>query len=144
MNANVPAVTLTEADLRNLQRSRSWARFLAVVGFVMTALLVLGGLGVGVATRALPGAAAGGLSTWMAIVMGVGAIGAGLYAVITWRYASAVRDIDRRQGAALVDAFRNLRFLWTFNAVIYVLTVLYTVVSIVGTWFGFMPRPPGG
>jgi hypothetical protein len=137
-------VALSETDLRNLQRSRPWARFLAVMGFLGTAALALGGLGVAVATRTLPGAAAAGMSGWTAIGMVVAAIVSGMYGVVTWRYASAVREaVDRGQTSALVVAFRNVRFLWVFSAVIYALTVLFTVGSIVATWLGLMPRPGG-
>jgi hypothetical protein len=142
-------VSLSEADLRNLQRSRGWARFLAVLGFLATVACALGGVAMAVASRtlAVPGGAAIGVG---AAAMVVGAIAMGFYGVFTWRYASAVAALQGRQGPALVSAFRNLRYLWTFHVILSGLGLLFTLGSIVATWMGWMPSsagtggPPGG
>jgi hypothetical protein len=140
---NAP-VSLGQQDLANMARTRGWARFLSVVYFLAMAGMLLGAL----AMAALSGRMAAQLGgRWMpGVVLGamlVGVLACGLYGVLNWRYSSALYDVDRNQGPALVNAFRNLRLLWMFTAVFYGLGLLFGLLSLIGTLTGVTPGQPG-
>ena len=109
--ANAP-LTLTDQDVLALTRTRRWVRFVAVTSLVGTGLafLLLAGVIIGRKTSGLDQLTDGGL--WVLTMVGLG-----LFGNFCLRYAASLRAFENGQPAALIGAFRSLRFIWVLVAV---------------------------
>jgi hypothetical protein len=135
-------LALTADDLEALDKARSWARFMAIVGFIgcgLFGILMLVSL---VAVLALPSA------TSMAPALGLGAltlfgVGFGLvYSGLLMKYASGVAKHVSGDSTALARAFSAVKLLWIITVVSYSLSILFTIGMMVAQMLGLTPATP--
>jgi hypothetical protein len=110
-------VELSLPTLARLRRAGSWSRVVAVIGFVIGAIIIVGYASIFAgwpkenAELKAPMTAV----DLTAIAILIGLVGGG---VLLWGYARNVVAFFRQDESALTRAFRNLRYwvmLWTFG-----------------------------
>jgi len=122
---------VTPRILAAMKQTRPWVTLMAVLGFIGTGFMVLGGIAVVlVAPAGLPGGRALGL---------IYLIGAAMYGVgstLLYRYRSSIASIERGYGLeALENALEHQKSFWRFIGIttavvlgIYVLGIVAAVV----------------
>lgn len=126
--------------LESLRATRPWVKFLAILGFIGCALMVLVALAMLGGVSKMPGAMAG-----FAPVMGVLYL---LFALLyffpclyLYRYAGAISRIPESGAAAMEEALAKQKSFWKFvgmvAAIILALELIFIVFGVVlGTLFG--------
>lgn len=134
------ASTISPAVIEPLRRTKGWARFLSVLGYIGSALMILGGIGM-IAGAAMGGMAAGGKSGLYAGVP-LGIMGA-IYivmsllyvvpAVLLGRYATRIGGLMQRQTELdLIATLDAQRAFWKFVGVLtLVVLVAYAVLFVI-------------
>ena len=122
--------SVTPAMVEHLARTKPWVRLMAIVGFIGTAFLLIGAIGLMVAGSASPalggrGALLGGLYLVLALVY--------VYpSVLLFRYASAVgRLVDSRNLGHMESALALQRSFWRLLGILTIAMLVVYVVAIV-------------
>lgn len=130
------ASTVSPAVIEPLRRTKGWARFLSVLAYVGSALMILGGIGM-IAAGAMGGMAAGGKSG-LAAGVPFGVMGA-VYIVMSLlylvpafllgRYATRIGELMQRQTELdLIATLDAQRAFWKFVGVLtLVMLAIYAV-----------------
>ena len=131
--------------LESLRATRPWVKFLAIVGFIVCALMALGSLAfLGGASR-MPGPMAG-----FGPVMGViYLLFVALYffpCLYLYKYAGAIGRIPETGAAAMEEALARQKSFWKYTgmlmAIVLVLELIFIVFGVVlGTLFGMRAHP---
>jgi hypothetical protein len=121
-------------QLEQLSAAGGWARFVGIVGIVVSALLLLGFLA---AIRLRPSVIArmgGEEPASLFVPMLLYTVGSLVAAILVWGYGSNVAAHLRREAGALTRGFRQLRFfflLWT------IVSALMVAREFLGAWRRF-------
>lgn len=147
-------ICIGEEDKAIIVSSCKWAKFLAIVGFVMIGLMVLMLLmmllGVAVAGMALPGMGAAGTGAMIAGVI-VSLVILLIYffpIFLLYRYASrGLKAVETDDGVLMTESFLNLKRYFKFVGIFTISVILlYILALIIGFAVGFtgamhgMPR----
>ena len=128
-------LVVSENALVYLNATRPWVKFLAIVGFVFTGLMILFGIIMTFAFSALPHQQ--GTPAISGPIFGIlYLICAGLYVMpclFMYRYATAIAAIPVVGQSALEDALRNQKSFWKFMGItMLVMLCLYAVFIVFG------------
>ena len=130
---------ITPTVLSTLRQTQPWVRFLSVLGFVVSALMVLMGLGASVfAASALHGAHSGALFVFLLYIpMGI------LYfipSLFLFRYASCINALwTNRTVRHLEDALRAQKSFWKFVGILTLIVIaLYFLAFVAAFVFGII------
>jgi hypothetical protein len=126
--AGPPPVELTDRELGQLRRSASWARFIAIVGIVLTIVIALGCLTVIIMDRK-------GSGLWNAaslVPITVSVTGFGGAAVLVLGYGRRLRSFLRHGEPSLAQAFRQLRIFFKLWTVVVALNIAMDVLALFG------------
>ncbi|HEX7965514.1 MAG TPA: hypothetical protein VF651_07330 [Gammaproteobacteria bacterium] len=132
-------IVVSESALGYLNATRPWVKFLAIVGFVFTGLMIFFGLIATLAFSALP--AQSGMPANFGRVFGL------LYIVLAviylmpclylLRYAKAISLIPSVGQGALEDALKNQKAFWKFAGILMIVMLcLYVLIIFVGAAAG--------
>lgn len=128
-------LVLTKGDKNNLLETAKWGRFLAIVGFVMSGFLVIGGLAVMMAGSLFNEMPFGG-----EVIGFVYILSALLYifpSLYLYRFGTQIqRGIKEQHQEGCSEAYNNLRKLFLFMGVLtiimlslYALIILFTLMG---------------
>ena len=137
--ASAPAFILGPADTGYLQQTQKWARFLGILGFVFTALIILMGLGMGalmsnVMKTQLP--VTGPVMMIFYVLIGLIYFFPSLY---LYRYGTSLGTALRHHDqAALTHAFRNEKSLFKFMGIMMVVALVFYALAIAGMAVGYL------
>jgi hypothetical protein len=139
--ASEDEAAVPDAILEKMRMTRPWVLFLAIVGFLFSGLIVIGGVGVVGATMFLEAKGNGPMLIGLGVLYTL--IG-GLYAVPPFglaRYASSIADLMREPRMdRLSTALERQRWFWTvagiFAAVLIVLGALGFFMGVAGSVAG--------
>ena len=123
-----PPVELTDRELELLRRSASWARFIAIVGIVLTGAIALGCLAVIILDRQ-------GSGLWNAaslVPVSVSVAGFGAAAVLILVYGRRLRSFLRHGEPSLAQAFRQLRIFFRLWTLVVALNIAMDVLALLG------------
>lgn len=128
-------IVVSERALDSLRATRPWVKFLAIVGFIFTGLMILIGLIFALVGAAMPAQA--GLPANFGRVFGIAyLVLAFLYlmpCLYLIRYARAIEAIPGTGQAAFEDALKNQKSFWKFMGIMMiVLLCLYVLFIIFG------------
>ncbi|HEX4959264.1 MAG TPA: DUF5362 family protein [Thermoanaerobaculia bacterium] len=135
-------LAVTAATIEHLRRTKPWVRFLSVMCFIGSALLVVFGLLLAVMGSALPAMFGGssnpigGLSLGIVyLLLALLYIFPGLY---LWRYANAIDSLVRYpQSLTLEEAMKHQTAFWRFVGILSaVMLVIYAVALVLVVVFG--------
>jgi hypothetical protein len=126
-----PPVTLSEQAIDRLRGAAGWARFLAILGFVMCGILVLAAIGLlwvffGMNARVPLG---NGEMVLIFMPLTICLLAGFSGAALLWGYGGNITAFLQRGEPALTRSFRSLRYflvLWTLT---YVLSVLVSALT---------------
>ncbi len=133
-NEDVPAgLTLSAADLGYLREIKKWAKFLGIVGFVLTGLMVLLGFGMGTIMGSfsnedipIPGYVFGILYVLIAL----------LYffpSLFLYRYSTHLSAaLARRDNQELTKAFSNEKSFFKFWAILMIVILIIYGLGFIG------------
>ncbi len=130
---------ITAADKANLTTAAKWARFIAIVNFVMIGLVVAAMLfmvlGMAIAGLALPGVTAGVTSfmiVYLIIMMAVLLV-ALMPALYMYRFASKALDaVESDNQEIMSESLANLRRYFKFNGVLLAIVLgLYLLMFVI-------------
>ena len=131
-------LVLTKADKNNLVQTAKWGKFLSIVGFVMTGLILLGGLsfiGGGLAGEELGiYAGLGGAMGFFYILIAVVYVFPSYY---LYRFSTQITDgLKSGNQDRCSEAYDNLRKLFVFTGILtiiglglYVLAIIFMVAG---------------
>jgi len=128
MPATDPTGAITPAVMESLSGTRPWVIFLAILGFILAGLMVLGGLGIMVA---------GGLSDQLPGALGLVYIFLALFylfpSLFLIRYGSAIGTLTSGGGVpALEQALAHQRSFWRLVGIMTALLMgLYALIIVI-------------
>jgi len=124
--ASAPA-ELTDQEIAQLRSAAGWARFVAVVGFILSAVAAF----IFVAFK-ITGTGGEFGSTTFALYFAITVIGVAVAAALILGYGQNVLAFFRHGDPALAQAFRRLRLFFTLWTLIGAIDILFEVVSLLG------------
>lgn len=140
--------TITTAVIEPLRATKGWARFLSILGFIVSGFMILAGLammlGMGAMVAGL-GGSVGTQETVMLVVMGgVYILFALLYLIPSmwlFRYASRIGDLLQSQSEIdLIAALHAQKSFWKFvgimAAIVMGIYAVIIVIAIIGAMIG--------
>ena len=122
-------IVVSQSMLDSLNATRPWAKFLAIVGFVMVALMVIVGLAMLGAGSALAGQS--GLGGMFAVVYLLFAVLYFMPCLFLFRYAKAIAAIPASGQAAMENALGQQKSFWKFMGVLTLVLLCIYVIGIV-------------
>lgn len=131
---------LTDQMLNDIAETGKWARFLAIVSFIVLGLVLIGMVIMGGSLLTV-GAIAGYDTLPILIAYGVGIAIAIMPTLFLYRFGQYTRGaLDSFDNMALTLAFSNLRSLFRFYAVVTIISIgLYGFAFVIGLLaFGLM------
>ncbi|MGA9853268.1 MAG: hypothetical protein WBR15_10090 [Gammaproteobacteria bacterium] len=128
-------IVVSDDMLDALNATRPWVKFLAILGFVVMAFMVLAGLVMFAGFSAMP--ARSGLSPVFGPVFGILYI---LMAVFFYlipclylmRYGNAITRIPASGQAALEDALKHQKSFWKYLGIFAIVMIVAYIVIIIG------------
>ncbi|MEO7264314.1 MAG: DUF5362 family protein [Ferruginibacter sp.] len=138
LNENVLSSNLQVDDIASahLRETAKWAKFLSIVGFIVSALLILGGIFYGSIMSMMPGFNQGG-----AQLIGSGVVAvlyiiiAAIYTMLSlylYRFATkmlaTLQHSDQQQ---FNDALNNLRLVYKITGIIIVIYLCFLVLAMI-------------
>lgn len=134
-----------EAILTSLKRTRPWVMFLAILGFLGSAVMVFLGLMMMVTdagTSALKTGPFGGMAPFFAFIY---IVFGGIYLVpstLLWRYADGIGKYARSGGSmkSLAGAIEKQTSFWRFIGIMTAVLMAIYAVSLVGVMFWAMSK----
>lgn len=138
-------ICLGEEDKAIIASSCRWAKFLAIVGFVMIGLMVLLFLmmllGVAVAGMAIPGMGVGGAKAMTAgVIVGLAILLVYFFPIFyLYRYASrGLKAIATNDDVIMTESFLNLKRYFKFTGIFTIVVIfLYLLVFIISFAAGY-------
>lgn len=138
-NVNAKEMRITPVDKANLATAGKWAKFIAIVDFVMLGLSVIAIvfmlLGMTIAGIALPGVGAEAMTfmTVYMIVMLAFMLIAFLPALYMFRFAqNAIEAADGDgTGEDVTDSLANLRRYFKFNGILLAIVIAFLLISVI-------------
>lgn len=136
-------IVVSERALDSLKATRPWVKFLAIMGFIFTGLMILIGLIFGLVGAALP--AESGISGSFGRVLGIAYLVLAILYLMPClyliRYARAIQAIPGTGQAAFEDALKNQKSFWKFMGIMMVvvlcLYVLFIIFGVSAAVMGF-------
>ena len=132
--------TVSDHMLESLRATRPWVKFLAILGFIVCALMALASL-----------AFLGGASMMQGPMAGIGPLLGVVYLVLVllyfmpclylYKYAGAISRIPEGGQAALEDALARQKSFWKFMGI---LTAILLVCELIFIVFGVLAAVAGG
>jgi hypothetical protein len=134
-------ITVSQNMLDSLNATRPWVKFVAIVGFVMIGLMVLGALLMFAAGAMAP--SPGPMGGAFGPIFGVLYL---LFAALyffpcryMYRYAKAIANIPASGQGAMEEALRQQKSWWKFVGILtLILVVLYVVIFVGAIGFGVL------
>jgi hypothetical protein len=124
--ATDPSSTIPASVLEILARTRPWTKFMSIMMFILTGLMVLGGL----AVLAMP------IERKQVAAIVPAAILLLLYlppALFLWRYSAQVQELQRGGGiAALEEALTAQKSFWKYVGILMIVVLSIYAVIIAG------------
>ena len=126
-----PPVTLSARAIERLRGAAGWARFMAILGFVMSGLIALVAIGLVWAFFAMSNRFGLGNGELVLIFMPITiCLLAGVsVSALLWGYGGNVSAFLQRGEPALTRSFRNLRYFLALWTVIYVLSAIVSALT---------------
>ncbi|MGH8398355.1 MAG: hypothetical protein ACRETA_08940 [Gammaproteobacteria bacterium] len=128
-------LVVSESMLGDLNATRPWVKFLAILGFIFTGFIVLAGLFMFVGFSAMP--MRPGMPAFFGPVFGVLYL---LMAVFFYlipclyliRYGNAITRIPANGQAALEDAIKHQKSFWKYLGIFTIIAIVLYVLIIIG------------
>lgn len=136
-----PALSISAADKIYLRETKKWAKFLAILGFILSGLMVLGGLGVGTfmgsfSNEEIP--IPGFLIGLFYALFGLIYFFPSLY---LYRYGTNMETaLARNDNQALTEAFKNEKSMYKFWAILVIIMLVFYGLAIIGMMFFAMMK----
>jgi uncharacterized membrane protein YjgN (DUF898 family) len=137
-NQNLFELQLDQTSTAYLGEAAKWAKFLAILGFIFCAFLVIAALFAGTMMSAMMSAAGGGMGS----MFGSGFItilylmGAALYffpCLFLFRFASQMQDaIRNHEQAKLQGSLKNLKSLFRFLGILTIIIIAFYILIFIG------------
>jgi hypothetical protein len=135
-------IIVSEAMLASLSATRPWVKFLAIVGFIMCGLMVLGALLMLVS--GVPGAAPGLFGPVVAVVYLLLAAVCFFPCLYLLRYGNAIGRISGNGQQAMEEALSGQKSYWKFVGILaIVMIVMDVIIVIAAVAFGVMASRAG-
>jgi len=127
-------VPLSNETITRLREASGWSRFIAIAGFVLSALLALGLIVLVAVTQ----------STLMRVGVGNGElvlifvpvalllIAASSGAALVWGYGRGVSQFFTQGEPSLTRGFKSLRHFFTLSTILFALTSVLKLISVLG------------
>jgi len=137
-------VAVTAATIEHLRRAKPWVRFIAVMSFIGSVLLVVLGLVLAVMGSALPAMFGGSSNPGVGIGMGIVYLLLALLYIFPglylWRYANAIDSLVRYpQSLTLEEAMKHQTAFWRFVGILSaVMIAIYAVIFALAAVFGVL------
>lgn len=127
-------LVVSAAALESLNQTRPWVKFLAILGFIVIGLMVLGGIAMLGGSSLVPGGA--GMGVVFALVYFLLALLYFMPCLFLYRYGKAIAAIPGQGQAALDAALKNQKSFWKFMGIVTLVVlsieVLCIVIAVVG------------
>ena len=138
--ATPAGLTLSAEDIAYLRETQKWAKFLGILGFVFTGLMVVAGLGM---SAFMSSAFSEEMAVPGPIITGFYVLLAVLYffpSLYLYRYGSHLKvALAQRNNQLLTLAFRNEKSFFKFCGILMVIMLVFYGLMIVGfALFGMM------
>ena len=135
------SLELTEEINHNLHSAGKWSQFLAILGFIGTGFMVLGGISVSIMTAVIPATKSDIFPFPMPLLGLIYIIFAGVYFLpvfYLYRFSSSIKQaVALKKQDQLSSAFNNLRAHYkTFGIIMIVFMCLYPIMIISMVVFG--------
>lgn len=122
----------------HLKETAVWGKFLSIVGFIYSGLIVVGAIFAGSMLSKLSGAASGG-STGL-VAGGTVAIMYSLIAGVVFFMSTYLFRFARKTSVALaandqemlIESFKNLKIYFRFAGIITIIALIFSVLGIIG------------
>ena len=127
-------VPLSNETVARLREASSWARFVAIVGFVLSGLLTLGLivlLGLTQTTLMQVGVGNGRL-VLVFVPVALLLIAASSGAALVWGYGRGVSQFFTHGEPSLTRGFKSLRHFFTLSTIMFALTSVLKLISVLG------------
>ena len=128
-------IVVSEDMLEALQATRPWVKFLAILGFVVMAFVILAGLFMFVGFSVAPETSK--LPPFIGPVLGIVYIVMAIFfylipCLYLLRYANAIMRIPASGQAAMEDALRQQKSFWKYLGIFAIIAIAVYVLCIVG------------
>ncbi len=138
LNENVLSSNLQIDDIASahLRETARWAKFLSIVGFIVSALLILGGIFYGSIMSMMPGFNQGGVQLiGSGVVAVVYIIIAAIYTMLSlylYRFATKMlATLQHNDQQQFNDALNNLRLVYKVTGIIIVIYLCFLVLAMI-------------
>lgn len=125
-------IELNREAMLSLNETRKWAMFISICMFVVSALLLVGGMAVGAVFSSMPNAGAMPFPSWVLTVIYL-VIGV-LYFVFYWylfQFASSMRKaLVERSSEVTAQAFRSLNIHYRITGIVIIVVIALYIIGI--------------
>lgn len=134
-------ITLSEVALRHIGQTAKWAQFLAIIGFVGTALIVVAGLFMGTVMSSLSQFGGSEMANFpSAWLSGIYIVLGGIYFIPSWflyKFSTETRTaLSGSDEGILTEALSNLRRTFKFMGIMTIVIIGLYVLVFVGVMVG--------
>lgn len=141
-------ISITETMLQHLNEASPWLRFVGIVGYIISGMVVIGGIlaAFGMAAASFLSDDFGMFPAWILALVYI-PFGVLLFfpAHFTYNFGKKLRNY--RFSGSIEDlemAFKNNKSLWKFNGIIYIIYLSFIPLSIVGAIIAGVAAVAGG
>lgn len=138
-----PKIELEFETLRDLDKTRKWTMFLAILGFIVIGAFLIVGLFTGVfLTIFNKGDAASSYPGWLVFIIIISTSILCFFPVLfIFRFSKFISNVFRSENKSEIkNAFKSLRSYFTYTGVVVIaLLVIYvTAFLVMGSWISFL------
>lgn len=138
-----PRIELEFETLRDLDKTRKWTMFLAILGFIVIGAFLIVGLFTGVfLTIFNKGDAASSYPGWLVFIIIISTSILCFFPVLfIFRFSKFISNVFRSENKSEIkNAFKSLRSYFTYTGVVVIaLLVIYvTAFLVMGSWISFL------
>ncbi len=125
-------VVVSESALGYLNATRPWVKFLAILGFIAIAIMLLCGLLMMFGASVIPGQAGmRGFGTLMAVFYILFAVLYFMPCLFLYRYSKAIAAIAGTGQGAFEEALKSQKSFWKFTGILMLIVISIEVIAIV-------------
>lgn len=132
----IESIEITEENLKNLNVSRKWAMFIAIIGFIFLGLIII----IGILTSTFlfafkPGEASSEIPGMVILaVVIILIIGCFLPVLFLFHFSKNInRAVQTREKKELNKAFKNLKLYFVYMGVFFIIVLLLYVIGLIVT-----------
>jgi uncharacterized membrane protein YjgN (DUF898 family) len=137
-NQNLFELQLDQPSTAFLGEAAKWAKFLAILGFILCAFMVIAALFAGSIMSSMMASAGGGMGSMFGggFITVVYLVGAALYffpCLYLFKFASQMQDALRNhEQAKLQGSFKNLKSLFRFVGILTIIILAIYILLVIG------------